>query len=610
MPGMFGMVGFSVDTRRRLAAAFRVGAHPAVTINGPDVLLGAHAHGDAVGIAEVGEDIIAVDGEVSLYRSLPARAATLFRLDEDGVAITPDCRGNLAIWESQRRRLSIGGEWAGTFPLYFVHRPGEGFAFSSAARPLAQLFRPAPDPLAIAQFLQYAYYVSDRSQWQGIRRLMPGQALRYERDRDALHISERSRLWASQTSERLAPQEMAADCWERVGSAIAASDDGRQNVTIMSSGGWDSRTVLARSASLIPPERLLGYSHGDTRSREVRIAQQLVGSLGIAFHQEPIDARAYETAAFHDGFDGEEHVMFPHWLRAGRIAAAMGGRVITSGLFGEIMGGHYGRGMLLTGNTQIRAVLESLLGSKGPAPDATPAEIATIVNFLSIPQAARPWVIREDWWAAAGVTTESWNATIESDVARLRARGVHTVNQLVEAYVAEHRGAQYGNAQIRATRRYVDVTVPLADRRVLEWTTQLPLNSKIHNRANRATLLAFAPALLRYPMAATLADARRPLLVQEVSRFARKTFEASRRRWQMATRAPVVAPRLSWVNFDFLRRGPELRAFLEDLQGDFWDRAAIARHIDETVRGSAVSTHSTSDHLLKVYTIDLGLRGT
>jgi hypothetical protein len=608
---MFGVVGMSQEVRHSMAALFGDAIGPVDLLCGPDAVIGGHAHGAFSAVVRSDDGGLCGDGEAPLYRRLAesAQARELYSVDGDGLSLTSDCCGNLALWEERTRELSIGTDWAGTFPLYFAEVPGKGFLFSSRVIPLAVVLQSEIDALGVTQFLRNAYYESDRCIWSGIRRAQPGQSLKYDGRRLKLVVAERSRLWSGQASRRLRRQELATDCWDRLGEAVSVRDDGASAYTIMSSGGWDSRTILACMLHTIAPERMLAYSHGDPASREVRIAQQIVGSGGVAFHQEPIDHRCYEAKAFHDGFRGEEHVMFPHWLRAGHIARIMGDRIVTSGVFGEVVGGHYGRGMVLRGKQQARAIAVSLLGSQAPAGDATVSDLLTLRKWFGVAAVERPWVIREDWWRAANVEKEQWDADVARDIARFQTRGVRTLDQFVEAYVAEHRGAQYINAQLRSARRYVNVTVPFADRRVLEWATSLPLSAKIHNRVNQAALARFRPDLLRFPMAATLADARRPLVVQEGSRFVRKGFEASRGAWQGMTGAPFVARRLSWVNFDFLRRGRELESLLDDLKGDLWDKAAIAAHIQRCKAGSRVSAHSTSDHLLKVYTLDLSLRG-
>jgi hypothetical protein len=374
------------------------------------------------------------------------------------------------------------------------------------------------------------------------------------------------------------------------------------------SGGWDSRTLLARLSTSMPTGQLMAYSHGDPASREIRLAQQLTAPMGIAFHQEPIDSRCYDLDKLKQGFDREEHIVFPHWHRAGRIAATMGPRVVCAGVYGEVLGGHYGRAMLLQGSAKIREVLLGLLRPRRRSNDASKEEMAALAQFLHVADLARPWPIREAWWNDARVEAGEINADVDRDIARLRNRGVRSIDQLIEAYVSEHRGSQYINAQVRSCRAYTDVSLPFTDRRLLDWATSLPLSSKIHNRVNQELLREFAPALLQFPMAATLASARWPLLAQEASRFIRKGLELGRWRAHFASAGRIAAPRLSWVNFEFLRTGSDLRSIVEDLKSDLWDRTAILTRVDQLARGHSDLAHPMSDQIMKIYTIDLALR--
>jgi hypothetical protein len=109
-------------------------------------------------------------------------------------------------------------------------------------------------------------------------------------------------------------------------------------------------------------------------------------------------------------------------------------------------------------------------------------------------------------------------------------------------------------------------------------------------------------------MAATLASARRPLIAQEASRFLRKGLELGRWRAHFASAGRIAPPRLSWVNFEFLRNGPDLRTIVEDLRADLWDKPAILGRVEQLARGYSIPAHAMSDQIMKIYTIDLALR--
>jgi hypothetical protein len=472
-------------------------------------------------------------------------------------------------------------------------------------RPLAAGLRTRADALGITQYLTHAYYGADRSLWAGVRRLQPGQSLTYNFDERRLTLAEHSTAWRTQQGSLGELSRLADEFWSRLSDAVRADDIAYPARMIMCSGGWDSRTLLATAVAFAERDRILAYTHGDPASREVEISHRLAAAAGIAFHQAPIDFRCFALDLLNDIFRAEEHVSFPHWARAGAYSAGQGS-VISAGVFGEVAGGHYGSAMLMSARRKGQAIALELLGLGAPRPtSATQAELVRLVTPASL---QRPWVVNRDWWAAANVSLDQWRDDARLDFERLSVRGVEAADQLIEAYVTEHRGSQYIAAQLRASRTYSDVEIPFGQREAFEWATTVPYAAKVHNRLNQSMLRSHAAWTMAFPMAATLAKAHRPLLVQEASRLVRRTMESVTARSRRLSGLAPRPPRLSWVNFEFLRPGRELHAIVDDLQGELWDRAALRDRINQCAAGAPVSMHSMADHLLKLYTLDLGMR--
>src|SRR5690606_31186720 len=141
---------------------------------------------------------------------------------------------------------------------------------------------------------------------------------------------------------------VASVAWSRLASAVQASCADERRGAVMMSGGWDSRTLLA-AVRVSCLANTIGYTHGDLDSRELDLAERVTARAGVAWHGEPIDARVFEPAALHSQFQRTESVMFPHWAHSGRVLAQSGNSFVASGVYGEVLGGHYGRAMLLGG---------------------------------------------------------------------------------------------------------------------------------------------------------------------------------------------------------------------------------------------------------------------
>ena len=287
------------------------------------------------------------------------------------------------------------------------------------------------------------------------------------------------------------------------------------------------------------------------------------------------------------------------------MLAEAGVSSVSAGVYGEVLGGHYGPSMVLGGTRKMAAVAAGLLGRSVGSPNGHHAAR----DFLFTRRAAKPWYLAPAAWGGMADPAASVNADIEAALRRLERRGVATGDELVEAFVTEQRGTQYINAQILSCRAEVDIAMPYTDRELLALSTRIPVKTKIHNTLNRAMLGRHVPALLRFRCAATLVPARAPVVAQELSRLVRRQMDDYRWRLYFATRGRVGPPRFGWGNFEFLRTGRVLNAIAEDLRAELWDRRAIRQRIAEVTRlENGGSVHRLSFQLMRLYSVDLMLR--
>ena len=274
----------------------------------------------------------------------------------------------------------------------------------------------------------------------------------------------------------------------------------------MMSAGWDSRTLLAALEASSRP--LLPYSHGDVRGRELRLVERICGSRGLSVRLEPVDATAYDPDGLRNAFKRVESAVFPHWLRAGNVLETMGTTAVTAGVYGEILGGHYGAAMVRSGALgKAVEVAKAAAGHSAAGANGTPEAVLERLRPGSL---GVEWCLEDTFVADQRARLLEIGEGIETDLTRLAARGVVGSSRLLEAYISEHRGSQYINAQLLSCRAAVDVALPFADAETLLFTSRVPLESKIHNRLNRSILQRHAPELLAFPTAATFAATNAP----------------------------------------------------------------------------------------------------
>jgi hypothetical protein len=208
-----------------------------------------------------------------------------------------------------------------------------------------------------------------------------------------------------------------------------------------------------------------------------------------------------------------------------------------------------------------------------------------------------------------GNITDQINADVENDLSRLRKRGIETGDKLIEAFVSEHRGTQYINAQMLSCRVALDVSMPYVESTLLGLATRIALATKFGNAINRAVLQNHAPELLRFPSAATLLPAGYPILLQESVRACRRVLDKTKWSLYFASNGRVAQGHFGWPNFEFLRHSDELRTIVSDLKCDIWDKKALDRTLIDAAKFGAHARMSTvRQSLLRIYSTDLMLR--
>ena len=612
MPGIFGCAGRPSRVGEALEREFAAPWSGVESIAVPGGVFGGHAFEPSRALHRAGGRFhFAVDGELALYRRAHALA------EEPVVAGAPPrppvaalverSVGNVAVVDPASGTWELAADWTGSFPVYYAERDG-CLLFSSRLRPLARALEAAPDPFGICEFLLSDYTFDGRTFFAGIRRLLPGQVLTFSPDPRHLAVRETSAAWAGQDPWRRGDAAAASDAvWEVLERVVRRDTEGAGTHALMLSAGWDSRLLLAALLQGPGAQALLAYSHGDLHSRELKIVGDLCRTLGLRWHAEPLAEPMYEPETLQRCFDRVEHVMFAPWYRAGVLLAEAGTRSVMSGIYGEVLGGHYGAAMLLRGARKVGSALGPLLGLPALTDLGGDAGRAEALAALRRWAGGRPRFLADAFWAGAPGLDEAMDADIAADLARLERRGVATAHQLIEAFIAEHRGTQYINAQALTCRASLDVAIPFADRELLTLASRMRIGLKAQNAITRRILRRHASGLLRFPTSASLFPAGMPILAQEASRAGRRLAEDAIWRLHHATRGRVGPLRTGARNLEFLRSGERLLDLVGDLRGDLWDRRALNRSLANAAC-YADRRPVYPEPILKVYMTDLMFR--
>lgn len=273
MCGIYGILTFEGGRRPDPSTLSRMGH--AIEHRGPDdegsfvddrMLLGMRrlsiidvAGGHQPLTSEDGNVVVVCNGEIYNFRELRAalekaghRFAThsdceviVHLYEERGDAFLGELEGmfGVAVWDRRRRRLIVARDALGIKPMYYSQSAGQ-FAFASEAKALLKLpnMRARLDPAALAQYLSVGYVCAPHSLFEGIRKLLPGEAIVVENGATVGH-----RFWhlPPQVDESLSQADWAAATRAELERAVGAQMVSDVPIGAFLSGGIDSSAVVA-----------------------------------------------------------------------------------------------------------------------------------------------------------------------------------------------------------------------------------------------------------------------------------------------------------------------------------------------------------------------------
>ena len=273
MCGIYGLLSLNGPRRADAALLSRMGR--AILHRGPDdegtfvddqMLLGMRrlsiidvSGGHQPLTSEDGNVVVVCNGEIYNFRELREqlqKAGHRFATGSDCEVIVHlyeergekflealDGMFGCAVWDKAKRRLIVARDPLGIKPLYYTVGDGQ-IAFASEAKALLELpfVKKRLDPAALAQYFAVGYVAAPNSLFEGMKKLLPGEALTVEGGR----ITSR-RYWSVPPDVNTSLSESQWIEATRVELERAVKDQMVSDVPIGAflSGGVDSSSVVA-----------------------------------------------------------------------------------------------------------------------------------------------------------------------------------------------------------------------------------------------------------------------------------------------------------------------------------------------------------------------------
>lgn len=259
-----------------------------------------------VAVVWAGEIYETADGPVRDMRTVGQVALDRYETAGEGFVATLNGAFVIAIWDGRRRRLIIGNDRFGLYPLFYWCGAGRFVCAPEMKGVLADASVPRTiDRVALAQYMRFQHLLGERTFFEGIELLPAASVLRC--DVDTGRCSTRPYWTFDEIGYRpdASFDDTVAEVGMRLRRAVRRLSSDAYRPGVFLSGGLDSRTILGLVETR--PVVSLTYGHGD--SRDVHYARRIARAVGSEHHwfdlpdgrwvTEHVDSHLELTEGFH-----------------------------------------------------------------------------------------------------------------------------------------------------------------------------------------------------------------------------------------------------------------------------------------------------------------------
>ncbi|NMH61502.1 asparagine synthase-related protein [Alteromonas ponticola] len=501
-------------------------------------------------------------------------------------------RGVLIAVKRNHNLIYIFNDCFGAFPIFFNNSEDSKNALISDS--LQPFTGSVPDWVSFYQFLCFGYTIGGYSLYKDVQRLKANHGLKIEVNDS--YFSARSfplkNFWVGRNYVSTRSVNDLIDI-------VRTEANMFEEPQLMMSGGWDSRLLLAALEKRRPEL----YTHGDLHSREIAIVRDIAQLCGLPLVERAFDPSGFDSNLFRQYLARNESAMFTHWDAAGHYAQNKN-LVMTAGTFGEMLGGHYGTINVLPGKKKYLSLLLHMMGVGGKFDHMLmQRDSQVILNYLKVSSYHVFWFLNEELREALKSKNliEESNQRLEELFTAYQSQGMDDIQLMFERYYTEHRGGQYINRQLTNAARGLNYRNIFTNKDLVETVASIPFSMRAHNKLNKAIIQRLKPELLKFPMAATLTSAKRPLLMQELSRAARKVVEGNSRAYKFySAHSRYGDCRFGWNNFRDIVQPEWIDELMPLLSPHLWDTNKLKQAI---VNGSGDGSYPLFDMISKAITL-------
>ena len=186
--------------------------------------------------------------------------------------------------------ITLCNDVLGHYPLYYSRAPG-GFLGGTSLIAIGRTLSAEPDAIGILQRITSPFCnYGRRTLFRSVYRLLPGERFKWKTDGSSVRREYDNSLCGVPDTGVTDSARLVFDCLR---NEISIALEGSREISIATSGGWDSRLILGGLPASVPSVRCLTY--GGTDLYETRIAQRCAEAIGASHQCFPIDEKYFPS---------------------------------------------------------------------------------------------------------------------------------------------------------------------------------------------------------------------------------------------------------------------------------------------------------------------------
>jgi asparagine synthase (glutamine-hydrolysing) len=229
-----------------------------------------------------------------LYRTHCDTETILHLYEERERGAVENLRGMFAfaIWDERKRELLLTRDRLGVKPLYFVHAPDGSLYFASEIKSLleARAVKPEINFAVLSDYLANHATSGEETLFVGVRRLLPGHALRWSEARGEIHIE---KYWdisyandAEQSSTRRSDAEFIKEWLELFETSVRLRLMADVPLGMFLSGGIDSSAIAAMMSRMVSePIKTFSVAFKEREANELEYARIVARAFKTDHHE-------------------------------------------------------------------------------------------------------------------------------------------------------------------------------------------------------------------------------------------------------------------------------------------------------------------------------------